>query len=115
MLGLKELTGGNMKEYAVKHIVQNQDASIDWDNIQAAVIDCYPWDQNGYKPFAEAKLAYTRTCFHIRLKACENRVKAVYDNINDPVYKDSCMEFFFNAAPDKEFYLLLYLFYSIDG
>ena len=66
----------------------------DWRKIKKAEINEYVWGGE-YKPKAYAQLAYVpKTGFVCRLTAYESEPKAVYHNDMDPVYKDSCLEFF---------------------
>ena len=74
----------------------------DWESIPKAYIDSYVWG-NDYTPVAYAQLAFVpQKGFAVRLTCFESDPKAVYHNYNDPVYKDSALEFFAafnNASP----------------
>ena len=66
----------------------------DWRIIEKAPIDQYVWGGE-YRPKAYAQLVYVvKKGFVCRLTAYESDPKAVYKNDMDPVYKDSCLEFF---------------------
>lgn len=71
-----------------------------WNNIPVAAIENCLWEKNGYSPRTEAKAFYTEEALHIILKSYEKEIKAVYENMNDSVCKDSCLEFFINPAPE---------------
>lgn len=73
-----------------------------WDTIRSLKVENYPWDISGYKPEVEVKLFYTDTHFHIHFKVWEKKIKAVYKEVNDDVYKDSCVEFFFKPSPEVD-------------
>ncbi len=73
-----------------------------WQAVPAADIEFAPWDENGYRPKSTAKMFYTEEAFHVMLKSSEEEIKAVYKNMNDPVYKDSCLEFFLNPNPEAD-------------
>lgn len=92
------------KEYLVKKINETELAGGKniWNLIPGIKIACYPWDKNGYKPVAEARLLYTNTHFHIYFKAYEKQIRASFLNLNEPVCRDSCVEFFFNPNPEKD-------------
>ncbi|NMA83990.1 MAG: hypothetical protein GX962_09025 [Epulopiscium sp.] len=77
-------------------------AESPWTNIPVAHIKCFPWDTNGYMPKTIAQLAYTDQGLHVRLESYEKSIAAKYHDLNDPVHKDSCMEFFFNPNPSKD-------------
>lgn len=70
-----------------------------FDFCDKAFIDCYPWDNSGYKPLAFASILYDIKGMYIKLQAFEEIIIARYLKNDDPVYKDSCMEFFLNAFP----------------
>ena len=66
-----------------------------------AEIEYYPWDKNGYMPKTEARAVFTEKGFHLLLISHENEILASRKNMNDPVCRDSCMEFFFNPDPEN--------------
>lgn len=72
-----------------------------FDAGQPACINSFPWDKNEYRPRSEAKVLYNDLGLYVMLKSYETKIKAAYRNMNDPVYKDSCLEFFLNPAPDS--------------
>lgn len=79
-----------MKEYTVMPI----GSSFVWDEIPRAQIDSYPWGQ-AYMPRTFAQLVLRPgDCFLLRMVCEECEPRAIYRNYNDPVYTDSCMEFF---------------------
>lgn len=91
------------KEYRIRKVYQNELTSGNvWDNISGINIDCYPWNKNNYMPHVDVKMFYSNTHFHILFKAFEKEIKATYLSLNDPVYKDSCVEFFFNPKPEQD-------------
>src|SRR5690554_7495337 len=61
-------------------------------------INYYPWDQNGYKPEASCLIVNCTDGLKVRLKTNENEIKATYQKMNDPVYKDSCLELFLSPS-----------------
>ena len=76
-----------------------------FENVPKAVIGCYKWE-TGYEPFAYAQLIRLRgTGFLLRMEAEETDPKADYSLYNQPVYKDSCLEFFVNFNPDQPKYM----------
>ena len=82
----------------MKYIIKSMEKP-DFRKASVAKIDVYKWG-DGYCPRAEARLIYVKkTGFVLRMKAYESEPKAVYGSYNDPVYKDSCLEFF--ASFDK--------------
>ncbi|MCB9210703.1 MAG: hypothetical protein H6609_15150 [Ignavibacteriales bacterium] len=70
------------------------------DEIEPLLIENYLWMNNNYKPKVEIKLCCNDSILLINFKVFETEVTAQYVNINDPVYKDSCVEFFINPFPE---------------
>ena len=70
-----------------------------WGRIEPILINNYPWDENGYKPRVEVRFFYigTRLCLHYT--SFESEIVTKHRNMNEPVYEDSCIEFFFNPDP----------------
>lgn len=91
------------KEYKVKKVsLEEAGAKNIWDSIQPARIESYVWDENHYRPEAYAKVFYTDTHLHVKLVAYEKEVRAVNTGMNEPVYQDSCLEFFVKPNPEKD-------------
>ena len=77
--------------YTVKTLDSRPD---DWSAIPKASIDQHKWIKK-YMPTAYAQLVMVRGFgFLLRMVCYETQPKAVYHNYNDPVYLDSCLEFF---------------------
>lgn len=64
-------------------------ASLDANDIAAVSWQAFP-----YQPSAQFKIAHTVDGLLLLYQVKEKHVKAEYRNTNDPVYKDSCVEFF---------------------
>ena len=91
------------KVYHIKKATEIEfiDSSI-WDTAQTAEICCFPWDKSGYKPKTEARVLHTEKGLNVYLISYENEITASYTKMNDPVHKDSCMEFFFKPNPEED-------------
>ncbi len=74
----------------------------DWEAVPKAYINLYTWG-SGYAPVSYGQIALIKgKCFTVRLTSFESEPKSIYTRYNDPVYKDSCLEFFAsfnNASP----------------
>ncbi|NTV79665.1 MAG: phosphotransferase, partial [Clostridiales bacterium] len=73
-----------------------------WDLVPSLPIKYFPWNREDGRQTTEVKLAYTDTDLRVLFMVKEAKIKADYLKINDPVYKDSCVEFFFNPNPQKD-------------
>lgn len=77
----------------------------DFRNVPKAEISTYKWEE-GYAPEAFAQLICLEGfgfCLHMEVK--EENPKAVYTMYNQPVYLDSCLEFFVNFNPEQPKYM----------
>lgn len=67
---------------------------LDFSAAEVASIDKYTWG-DAYTPITEARLIYVEDKgLALRMECMEQDPKATYFDFYDPVYKDSCMEFF---------------------
>ncbi len=57
-------------------------------------IDVINWDKFNYKPEVSFRVIYSDYGIYIKYDVFEQSVLATKKNTNDPVYKDSCVEFF---------------------
>ncbi len=86
-----------MKQYFIK-TVDNKDFSL----AETAEISNFQWIKNGYEPKTQAWVIFVKgEGFYVRLRSYEKNPRAICKNYMDPVCTDSCMEFFFNFAPEK--------------
>lgn len=65
-------------------------------------IDEVPWKDYPYLPEVTFKIARTAKGLLLKYNVIEEYIRAVHDKTNDPVYEDSCVEFFLSA--DKRHY-----------
>ncbi|NIA30295.1 MAG: hypothetical protein GWP06_10335 [Actinobacteria bacterium] len=92
------------KEYTIKKInfdPENITESKIWDSAAHLRIENYLWLDNGYKPGVEIKALHSSHFIYIFFKVFEKKIKAQFTRFGDPVYKDSCVEFFLNPFPEK--------------
>ncbi len=77
--------------------------TVDWSVVNTAPIDTYKW-VNSVTYDAYAQLVYVKDWgFICRMTCMESDPPAQYTQFGDPVYLDSCMEFF--AAWDNQSYI----------
>ncbi|MBW3545112.1 MAG: hypothetical protein KY428_05825 [Bacteroidetes bacterium] len=99
-----------MKQLEVPFL-QNLDSSTPIEKIadslnglQKYAIDMAPWRDFGYKPEVSFALAHSNDCLFLKFFVTESFLRATYCNTNDPVYKDSCVEFFIAFNGEAEYY-----------
>ena len=83
--------------------------TVDWNAIPAAPIDSFFWYE-GHTPETTARLVFVEGFgFILRMTCAECDPKAVYTKYNEPVYTDSCMEFFCDWLGDGRYiYMEMY-------
>ena len=66
-----------------------------WSEMQALQLANYMGEKPEHFPITKAKVAYDDEAVYVIFQVEDRYVKAVHSNNQDPVYKDSCVEFFF--------------------
>ncbi len=69
-------------------------------------IDNLLWSDNGYFPQVEFSMAYTAHSFLLKYFVKEKYPVATHTQVNDLVYKDSCVEFFVSFDNGANYYNL---------
>lgn len=81
----------------------------DYDSLSEAEyirIEKFHWESiPPYRPKTYFKMGVSQEGITAFLKCYESEPKAVYENRDDPVYKDSCLEFFVAPVPFKDEYI----------
>ena len=67
--------------------------------ISAVPIDCFPWGCEDC-PKTEFRCGYTDLFCYIGFRVVEEKPMVRHKTFQDPVYEDSCVEFFFNPFPE---------------
>lgn len=82
--------------------VQVMKGQAAWDQVEALEVANYPWGKD-YTPETQAWFYREEgQGFHLKMRCAESNPRAEYTDDNNPVYKDSCMEFFVNFYPEQE-------------
>lgn len=87
-----------MKEWNIKDY---KDTAINWGQVPVLEINEYPWYEKGLKQETKAQLAIYQDKIYIRAKAQDKYIKCDAKELNDPVYEDSCFEFFVTPWDQK--------------
>ena len=74
------------------------------DLVQRRRIEAVPWPAYSYKPKVSFAIAYSDNSICLKYYVSEKSIRAVYAHPNDPVFKDSCVEFFISFEDEKEYY-----------
>lgn len=63
-----------------------------------------PWDAYPYVPEVSLHIGYLADAIALRYAVVEEAAQARYRNTQDPVHKDSCVEFFLSFDEDAHYY-----------
>ncbi len=90
--------------YRVKTLpAGTETAAVDWSAVPAAEVKHYLWYE-GYTPAVTTQMVYVAgDRFVLRMRCAEAQPKAVYTAYMDPVYTDSCLEFFADWLSDGRY------------
>ena len=75
------------------------------DTLSKHKIANVPWKEFSYRPDVSFAISYTDESILLKYYVSETSFKAIYNNSNEPVYRDSCVEFFV-AFDDEGYYNL---------
>lgn len=67
-------------------------------------IDTRSWPEFSYQPAIRFAMAHSGDCIFLKFNVLEKYVQAVYRGNNEPVSKDSCVEFFMSPDGTAEYY-----------
>jgi hypothetical protein len=70
---------------------------------QRMYIDVANWPEYPYRPIAAFDVARSDLNLYIRFFVRGNSLKALYEEDNSPVHKDSCVEFFMKKTEDDSY------------
>lgn len=88
--------------FLLNYIIKQVDSTPNWESIEPISISEYNWGGN-YRPNSTAKLSFIKQKGFLLQTSCEEEnPKSVYFHDNEPVYRDSCLEFFMNFKPQIE-------------
>jgi hypothetical protein len=100
------LAGCNSEEdegsrYKVSRLQERPEINAVWDKspwtgIESLQLTHYMGERPEHFPLTEAKIAYDNLAIYVIFRVKDKYVKAVHNKHQDPVYKDSCVEFFFS-------------------
>ncbi|RDC65413.1 carbohydrate-binding family 9-like protein [Adhaeribacter pallidiroseus] len=78
--------------------------SAELDTLDKHTLDHTPWPRFSYKPRVQFALGYHHNCIFLKFYVAEEAIQAKFRNTNDPVYKDSCVEFFIAFNGEASYY-----------
>lgn len=90
----------------VTHIEEAPLQAIDTqlNQLPRHMIDQLAWTDFPYRPNVDFAIAHANSFLYLKYFIEEHELKANYSRLNDPVYKDSCVEFFVALEGDENYY-----------
>lgn len=93
-------------KYKVSKIDKIYKIDADWDkmpwkDMAPLYLSEFMGDKPEHFPQTQAKIAYDDSSMFVIFKVADQYIKAIHDKNQDPVYKDSCVEFFFSPGEDS--------------
>ena len=74
------------------------------DDYQFHDIDIHSWPGSRYFPQTRFSIVHNGESIFIKFHVTEDYLKVTYHHSNDPVYNDSCVEFFISIDNENEYY-----------
>ncbi len=71
-----------------------------WQDVAALSLTHHMGEEPAHFPITEAKLRYDDQAIYVIFRVQDKYVRAVADGYQGPVYRDSCVEFFFTPGAD---------------
>lgn len=98
-----------MKTLAVPFIHQDMTQTMEgisrkMDHIHQEIIANVPWQSYPYKPEVAFVMAHSEESIFLKYYVEEKHVRVVNSEPNQPVYEDTCVEFFISLDGEKEYY-----------
>lgn len=81
-----------------------EDLSLKADSLVKNQIGITPWPVYKYKPEVSFAIAHGNNCVLLKYFVTEKNIRAIYCKPNEPVHKDTCVEFFISFGDEKEYY-----------
>lgn len=76
----------------------------EWQSAETLEVGLFPWKDSGHRPRVAARLLYNDEFLAIIWRVEDRYVRAVAQNFQDSVCRDSCAEFFVSPLPDSDAY-----------
>ncbi len=80
-----------MKQWEIKDYKNKE---VNWHEVPSLTIDEYPWYEKGLKQKTSVQIAISKDNIYLYAKAEDKHIRARAQKLMDPVFEDSCFEFF---------------------
>ena len=94
-----------MRTYRIKRATRTPALSGEvkgtaWQSAEALAVDNWPWYVGGDKQPTEIRVLYDDRAIYVQFQCVDRHIYSRTTELNGPVYKDSCAEFFAGTDPD---------------
>ena len=98
-----------MRRHRVERAIVTPELSGSWDgnawaDVSALRVDHFHKRSLSQHPVTEAKLLYDQDAVYVHFQVHDRHVMAQYHTYQDPVCRDSCVEFFVRPKPDAGYF-----------
>lgn len=83
---------------------QKQNSCEGLEHLPFQKIEHFPWEEVEPKPQVKFKIAHSNNYVLVQFYVCEDEILARCTQANQPVYEDSCVEFFIAFDGDENYY-----------
>ena len=88
--------------YTIPTLAQAGPQQLLLEQVSPLPVGVAPWPAYNAVPKTEVRLWQTKTGLHIGFRVWETTPRTVWRQHNEPVYKDSCVEFFLQPCPGSD-------------
>ena len=86
-----------------QYLISAVDGEPDWSRIPELEVDRVLWKPDcGIRAFGQ--FCHDEEYLYVHLRAAEKKIRAEYTELLSPVYRDSCLEFFFMPDGDDRYF-----------
>jgi hypothetical protein len=84
-------------------VCANVDKEIDWSRVKDLWINQFPWHNKGDKEKTKVQMVHSDDAIHLKVTVWDETPYCVHEHYGDPVYEDSCFEWFFSPQQDQTY------------
>lgn len=88
--------------YTIPNLTETASQQMLAEQVPPLAVEVAPWPDYNAVPRTEVRLWQSGTGLHIGFRVWETNPRTVWRQHNEPVYKDSCVEFFLQPCPGSD-------------
>lgn len=87
-----------------KYTVRRSNGPVDWSAVPPLQVDTFFEHSSNHRPQTAVRVVYDERRLIVRFEVADRYVRAVAANYQDPVCRDSCVEFFVQPKPGGRYF-----------